>query len=297
MNLKDLEKLDQLGLIYFSVGLTCQNVKGEYKKKMYFKEPWSQITTSKFDKSRNAIVVRTGNISNCFVIDIDDETKEEARELCNLCFAKSNLIVKTNKGYHFYFKYDECFNCTKTYTNYGFDIKSNMGIITAPPSYYRHPIKGWITYKFIKVGTELSYVSDEIKSYLLELIKPSVNVGNELVLHNIIDTDILCPNRKQEIMLKLLDSLNIDRCSNFSDWLNVGFCLANSGHDVNLWDYFSKRTPKYDKISNEYYYKKVFGANNKKNNTDLTEKTLWYYLKLDNPKEYEILCEQIKTID
>lgn len=295
MKLEDLEKLDQLGLIYFSVNLSCQNINGEYKKKMYFKEPWSQITTSKFVKSKNAVVVRTGSISDCFVIDVDDETKEQAKALCDLCFKASNVVVKTNKGYHFYFKYDEGFNRTKTYNNYGFDIKGNGGIITAPPSYYRHPDKGWIVYKFIKVNKELSYVSEEIKSYLLKLIAPVVTENITPISDNIININMSFLNNRQEIMFKLLDSLNSNRSVNFNDWIHIGFCLANSGYDVSFWDYFSKRSPGYNKSTNEYFYKRIFDPNKSRNGAKLTENTLWYYLKLDNPSVHSTLSKVIKN--
>lgn len=158
MNKATVNSLDKLGFIYFSFGLTCKIINQVPKKKMYFYDKWSQLTTSKFDSSRNAVVVRTGPISDCFVIDIDDMTKPDAAQLYELCYPICSVIVKTKKGYHFYFKYDDVFKSTKTYTDLGFDIKGINGIITAPPSYYFHPTEGKVVYEFIKISDKLNTI-------------------------------------------------------------------------------------------------------------------------------------------
>ena len=107
------------------------------KKKKYNDVPtWGDQTESDYKSKFNALYIRTGKISNFFVIDIDSLNIKEAQIINDMCQKTCKLIVKTKKGYHYYFIYDKDITISKEYQRFGFDIKTDRGIINCPPGYY-----------------------------------------------------------------------------------------------------------------------------------------------------------------
>lgn len=159
--------LDKMGFIYGSNFINYENG----KKKSRFIKNWKYQTESFYEEKCNSTYVLTGQLSNCFVIDIDDINKIQSKTIFDFSINSCNLICKTNKGYHFYYKFDKDICDSKTFQQYGFDIRSNKGIIYCPPTYYFINDR-LIEYNFIKKPH--NYVLNEIdaylKSYLLNLI-------------------------------------------------------------------------------------------------------------------------------
>lgn len=107
------------------------------QKKLLYPKDWTH--RNEFDDFTNAngLAVKTGKESDLTVIDVDSEealNEIQKRFGINL-FNASNYIVKTKKGWHFYFKYNPSL---KTTTNYkgikGFDIRNDVAnvIIEVP---------------------------------------------------------------------------------------------------------------------------------------------------------------------
>ncbi|MGB9683103.1 MAG: phage/plasmid primase, P4 family, partial [bacterium] len=88
-----------------------------------------------FSDGKNNIAIVTGPISEIAVIDIDGEEGEESIKQ-NKLYLPPTPCVKTGKGYHYYFKYqDGVRNFTKRYP--GIDLRGEGGYVLAPPS--KHP--------------------------------------------------------------------------------------------------------------------------------------------------------------
>lgn len=193
-----LKFLSNLGFIYSSAYVKMIN----NKKKTICCEKWATQTCSSNPPKYNTVFVITGKISNCFVVDIDDSSIDEAAILMNLCEETCNLICKTRKGYHYYFKYDTDICKTSSYQSLGFDIRSDSGIIYAPPGYYMDENKNKYTYEFIKVPEDcydINTISFEAKEFLLNLINESngedqikndnVNNKNKVKNNNVVNKD------------------------------------------------------------------------------------------------------------
>lgn len=296
-NLDDLKLLDEMKFIYGSVRFNYEFDGTRYKKtKPEFKDKtWKNQNKSFYDASYNGIYIKTGQISNCFVIDIDDMTKREARFIYDNCYEKCNLIVKTKKGYHFYFNFDPELNTSKSLQQMGFDIRSDGGIIYAPPCYYKDENNEIMRYEFVKKAKHLNDMDKTVKKYILDLITKPVKDKKLIVQHTkkivkqkeINDTVI-----EESIVKKLIDGLSVDRAIEYSDWIYAGIALKNSGYPVELWDYFSKKSPKYDYNCNYDFYHRLFDGNYNENNK-LTISTLWFWLKKDNEKLFWELQKEV----
>ena len=90
---------------------TYLNNDGEEKKKLPFKNfSWKDINEDNYknyvDNDDKSFYIITGKLSNITVLDFDDDFvyDELVRKLPDL---KNSYTVKTNRGYHIYFKYNE----------------------------------------------------------------------------------------------------------------------------------------------------------------------------------------------
>ena len=96
-----------------------------------------------FSDGKNNIAIVTGPISGIAVLDIDGEEGEESIKQ-NKLYLPPAPCVKTGKGYHYYFKYQNGVrNFTRRYP--GIDLRGEGGYVLAPPSV--HPsgaIYEWI---------------------------------------------------------------------------------------------------------------------------------------------------------
>ena len=77
------------------------------------------------------------------------------------------MIVKTKKGFHFYYEFDNDLNYTMTYQNYGFDLRADGGVIIAPPSRYADEKGTVIEYKYTTTQTDngQEYLGPYCKDY------------------------------------------------------------------------------------------------------------------------------------
>lgn len=97
---------------------------------------------------------------------------------------------------------------------------------------------------------------------------------------------------------KLLEQINLlkkffdecykpERFNEYNNWINIGMAIKNhfgdSKMDLNLYDYISKKSSKYNKTDVEKYYKSF---NKDPEKCNLTIKTLFYYAKTDNKEKY-----------
>lgn len=104
-------------------------------KKLIYPRGWTSENPADFDG--NGLAVRTGEVSNLTVIDIDGLEALDALQkkfgikLFNLC----NYIIKTRRGWHFYFNYNPKLRTTSSFRGVkGVDIRNDGAnvIIQAP---------------------------------------------------------------------------------------------------------------------------------------------------------------------
>lgn len=253
------------------------------------------------DSNGNFII--TGRESGLTVIDIDDPKLESNKILMKMM--ECNNIVKTNKGYHYYYKYTDKLYTT-TSEKLKLDIRNDKGIIIIPPSFYEDEEGNQYKYEWEKIG-ELQEIPEEIIKEIIRMItKSKKEVEKEVSDHinktidsKTIKTEKFTKSEENEyelskvenkdVIFELLDNLNINRAINYQEWIKVLIALKSKNLPYEFAEHFSKRYPeKFDEKVRSYY-------ENLKIKEPNTYSNLWYWLKQDNiDKFYEL---QQKLID
>ena len=123
-----------------------------------------------FSDGKSNIAIVTGPISGIAVLDIDGEEGQESIKKYNL-FIPPTPCVKTGKGYHYYFKYqDGVRNFTKRYP--GIDLRGEGGYVVAPPSIHPSGMK----YEWLIPLTE---GIAELPSWILETEEKKIETKKE----------------------------------------------------------------------------------------------------------------------
>jgi hypothetical protein len=96
------------------------------------------------DIPHSNIGINTGKISNLIVVEIQNESREQIRDIFEDLFHYPT--VQTPAGYHFYMKYQNCeiYNCSNIMD--GIDIHSDGSYVIAPPSKDEDGVEySWLT--------------------------------------------------------------------------------------------------------------------------------------------------------
>jgi phage/plasmid-associated DNA primase len=153
------------GYIYYSVLLKAEKQNGKITKKpLNMPLKWTELNKPIYDKNKNGIALLTGKVNNIFVIDYDDKSKYE-RDV-KLYPEISNYVVKTNKGFHTYFKYSDDLEKIKSNRKLKVDFQGDKKCVYAPPTKYKDN-EGNI-YKYEKI-TDTTL--EDLKEPSKELIK------------------------------------------------------------------------------------------------------------------------------
>ncbi len=78
------------------------------------------------------IAIVTGSISNVSVVDLDDDAAIEYFKKNDF---KESPVVKTFRGHHIYYKYNQAIKTSTHINNFKIDIRSDRGYVVAPPSF------------------------------------------------------------------------------------------------------------------------------------------------------------------
>ena len=139
------EMFENNNFVYFSRPgpITTYAKDGKEIKKLPFPKDfsWKIINKDNYNEFFNcddkSFYIITGEMSNITVIDFDkvelyEQLIEDIPEL------KNHFTVKTKKGYHIYFKYNESLpNTTNINKLVGIDCRNDGGIVIAPPTKYK----------------------------------------------------------------------------------------------------------------------------------------------------------------
>jgi hypothetical protein len=273
---------DQCQFVYGSVGINYV----DNKKKLIFPKKWKTQKDSFYNKKINGAYIKTGKESDIFVIDIDNLEKPEAEKIYNMSMKECNLITKTRKGYHFYYRFNKKLDITSSFKQYGFDIRANGGVILCPPSKYKIKKDETFEYTFIKKNSTITEISDELETYIIKLLEKPLkqeNVKKEIKkyknLNKFITTEIV-NNDEIALMKEVINNISVDKIDEYATWILMIWALLNSGYDEKMCDYLSRRSKNYNETNNYEYYKKAQKRN--ENENKVTIALLWYYLKEDN---------------
>jgi hypothetical protein len=85
--------------------------------------------------------------------------------------------------------------------------------------------------------------------------------------------------------------LDVKRAEDYKSWLDVGMALYNQSNNnnnqtLNIWNTFSQRSDKYSGIGGLFSKWNSF----KESKNSLTIKSIYHWLKTDNPEEFKKLC-------
>lgn len=244
------------------------------------------------DSFYNGLYILTGKKSDIIVLDLDDMKKDENKKLYGEAIKNCNMVVKTRKGFHLYFKYCDEFATTIHCKKKEFDILSNGSHIYASPTYYIDENNIKIEYTLmVKPDDSLNPMSRDlinlINGYLSQdipnLKKLEGKVKKEF--KKIDKENIKTNNTSTEEIKIILENLNIERADEYHYWIFAGYALKNGDYPVEIWDEFSKRSNKYEIGKCQYLF------NNLKTmeNGGITIATLWSWLKKDNRKIFDQL--------
>jgi P4 family phage/plasmid primase-like protien len=237
---------------------------------------WKQINsnnfTSKIDEYDNGFAIITGG--KFIVIDFDLK-HSPPENIFNILTDHCECIEQTPGGYHFWFHVDSQTSNFTSNTNIswdntsieGLDIRATGGICYTTPSYYMVQEEKK-KYKWLKGNLSTATILSSIIINHLTTTTPDISS----VKYNIVES----PKTDDEI-LTILNGLSQKRNDNYASWLAVGMALKNSGYSCELWDEWSKQSPKYR-----------YGTCHQKWNTftekenPITKASLYAWLKEDN---------------
>lgn len=236
------------GIVSFSFPRidTYVSANGEFKKKPIGLPNWRTINKENCTgfNTGNAFAIVTGEQSNLTIVDFDNSSEYD-RLIEKHPDLKHFKTIKTNKGYHIWFKYNSDFKTTTDcFSDYkGVDIRNDAGIVFCPPTKYKLP-DGKIV-EYIDMGGSIEEPPSYLKSYIKT--KDSIKPGKNTKIQTDIKTNVA--SVKNDVVDKLLYLNLLDGNANGSwdDWRNVGLAMrwiTSFEH----FDQFSKiNKAKYDK--------------------------------------------------
>lgn len=304
---------NRLGFVYTSFpGIKAEKkASGEWKKIPIALPKWGDMNDSFTTKSHKGCAIRTGETSNLTVIDIDDPTTTVNKQLMDIINPQCNMIVKTRKGFHYYFLYDLRIGLSHC-NDFKLDILSDKTLVFAPPTVSVNDGEGNILckYEFIKIpDNDASLV--EIPQLAIDLllniakvnrhpnspVAPVAPVSPVTPLDEIpieitqeirhtpnMLNDPAEPTDELSLLIKVIDALPEKYITNYSDWLKIGLVLFNEGGTVSQWDILSKRAKNYESNSCSIKWA-TFSKSNIKTNI-IKGASLWYWLKISNPTAF-----------
>jgi P4 family phage/plasmid primase-like protien len=274
---------------YFGINVTAfTNKKGEIKKDVkapaefkyknikHYYEPIFQKNKKGEridDVIPNGIAVITKELST-----IDVDIIEECEILDDL-LKDCSFIVKTRKGYHFYFnkedilpRFEQCeiadINCNTLYY---------------VPKYYHIETNEEFKYEVFKNEGDLV----DMPLYAIEWCKKLIEKTNKDKIENKekkirevkkIDNDEgIVNDKKSDVLYQILDGLQSYRFENFKYWFIIACVFVNEKYDLKIFDEYSKKYKGYDKEANDNIINNL-----RKTENGYKLATLYFMLKEDN---------------
>jgi len=249
----------------------------------------------KFDEHLQGHALLTGKTSNITAIDIDDPSLEHNKQLILLCDKYCNLVQRTKKGYHYIFKYTDKLT-TATNEKCKIDIRNDNALLYVEPSNYS--IDGFnYKYEFIKKPNNdesINEIHNDIIFFIYNLYGIDTDKNLKIKEHNKnVKNELKTSEIKLEInqdeLIFLLDNISKERFKEYDDWKRCGILFKNHNLPVELFEKYSANCgySDYKEGTPTMFYNSI-----KPNQYDISIKTLYYWLKNDNPKEFKLLNDK-----
>lgn len=175
--------------------------------------------------------IATGKKSGISVIDVDNE--QALKKLKSIVSDDiQTLCVKTGRGYHFYFAYEEGLKSKNDLLN-GIDIKSDGGYVIGAKSNHSNGN----VYEFENPLEVLAKFPAEIKALMEESGKPPPILTQSR-------SHLLNPSWSDKQTQEHLSYINPD--CDYDTWIKIGMALHEEGKPFELWDEWSGKGDKYD---------------------------------------------------
>ena len=280
-----------------------QNKKGEYKKSNAVYQKHSMISMEnyhQFIKEKDGTYcIITGKKSNLVVFDFDtSEAYENFTKAFPQC--KNDLTIKTNKGYHIYFEYNDAFSTLATNSVSNVDIRSNEGLVYAYPTEYDHPEKGIIKYEIFKDGKRGTITPEIIEHYNVHLNDKYVKERKQKTVKKK-DTKVTKSNTAEVVINKsnkvqwfkeLCKCFSEQTVANYSEWTLIGLALKqwfededNDGYECfKYFSYLYSKDADESELENKWKY--AFNALRKDTNG---EQIIEAQAKKDNKAKFMTL--------
>lgn len=281
-----MENYLQQGIVSFAFSKIQTVMKnGEEKKEIKHLPSWRHITKENCMNYTNgtALALVTGKSSNLTVLDFDDVNEYE--RMCTDCpELKKYKTVKTNNGFHVYFKYTAKLTTTtdgfKTYKN--IDVRNDNGIIFAPPTQYK--LLSGETAGYIDQGGELM----EVPQFILNLEQNNNNKRKRDSDEQDVERQTnVKDNVKDEKMIKAIEAGLLDKQNDdYDSWLKCGLAFYNSFGEDDGFEYFelfSKRSSHCDSV---YELKNKWSTFGTSDPNKITIKTVHMWMRETNQMLY-----------
>ena len=256
------------------------------KKPKGLLEGWSKLESSVIDDSHECQFVLTGEKNNILVVDFDNI--DHFHELMNngtIEDASLYPIVKTFKGVHMYFEYNnKVIQPDKKILNV--DVQGNGKMVFAPPTKYTLVNGNLFQYEWLN-KTTLKPIPDKLMNYinscnkkLVEATLPTINKKEKSLSP--------LPTNINENM-KFVELITPEYLNNREDWLKIVFAMKREGFTEQEALRISNKANECELLTDEAWY--VTWNSEDSRNDGVSMGTIKYYAKLSNPNEYEKLVK------
>jgi len=241
--------------------------------------------------------LKTGEVSGVMAIDVDDPSLPHNKRLVELCEQAGAIKQNTRKGVHYLFRPDDRLRTT-TNEKLKLDIRNANALLYVEPSHY--DVDGRTQfYKVHNLPTNRNAIPacpDEVVEYVQGLFRPTLSTADKKTIRDTVkrensgmDKLRVDMSKTEEDIRTLLQSINADHAENYADWIKVGLALHHEGLTWELWDEFSRRSPKY-REGEPYYVWHTFAS--RPTDEPVSVRTLYWWLKNENEAVFQTLINK-----
>jgi hypothetical protein len=241
--------------------------------------------------------LKTGEGSGVMAIDLDDPTLPHNQKLMDLCERAGGIKQTTRKGVHYLFRNDDRLRTT-TNEKLKLDIRNANALLYVEPSHY--DVDGRTQfYKVHNLPTNRNAVPvcpDEVVDYIQTLFRPNLSTAEKKTIRDTVKRENSGMDKLRVDMSKavedvrtLLQNIAVEHAENYADWIKVGLALHHEGLNWELWDEFSRRSPKY-REGEPYYVWQTLAT--RPTDEPISIRTLYWWLKSENEQVFQTLINK-----
>ena len=247
---------------------------------------WSKLESSVIEDSHECQFVLTGEMNNILVVDFDNiDHFHELMKNGTIEDASSYPIVKTFKGVHMYFEYNnKVIQPDKKILNV--DVQGNGKMVFSPPTKYTLANGNLFQYEWLNITT-LKPIPDKLMDYinscnkkLVEATLPTINKKENSLSP--------LPTNINENM-KFVELITPEYLNNREDWLKIVFAMKREGFTEQEALRISNKANKCEPLTDEAW-NATWNSEDSRND-GVSMGTIKYYAKLSNPTEYAKLVK------